>query len=105
MSSHFGCQDSNTISMDLWLVVGRGDPRNWNARPSARITARSPDLKRNERAINLKVELPMALFETPALSATISVDQPLTGVSIDCSAVAEAVKQVIGMDVSIQVTE
>jgi hypothetical protein len=86
--------------MDFWLIVARGNPR-----PSVRVTAGHPSLKRNERAINLKMVLPVALFETPSITAKINVEAPSERVDIDIPALNEAVKQAIGMDVEISVAE
>lgn len=86
--------------LDFWITITRC-PRG--GRPSVKATARYPALGRNERAINLKMELPIALFEAPSLSASIKVDSPAQAVTINAETVAEAVRQAIGMDVDIQV--
>lgn len=92
-----------SVEIDCFLVVGRGPyPQR---RPSVRITADHPNLARNERALNLRVSLPVALFETPTISATIAVEAPTEGVKIDIGAVAEAVRGIVGMDVDVQVVE
>ncbi|MCC6478050.1 MAG: hypothetical protein IT552_02435 [Sphingomonadaceae bacterium] len=91
---------SKSLLLDFWLIIGRGE---YSTRPSVRVTAAYPKLARNERAINLKVELPLALFEIPSLSAHIRIDQPDQAISIDTSAIAEAVRNCIGMDVEIAV--
>ncbi|MGH6730016.1 MAG: hypothetical protein ACREBK_07665 [Sphingomicrobium sp.] len=87
--------------LDFYLIVGRGT--NNSQRPSVRVGASYPSLSRNERAINLKIKLPLALFETPPITATITVAEPDGAASIDLTAVAESVRQAIGMDVDIQV--
>ena len=45
----------------------------------------------------------MALFETPSIIARIDVAEPLTAVTIDASAVAQAVKSAIGMDIDLRI--
>lgn len=104
---HYGYEDSGKkmLELDFWLTIGRGPTSQWNRRPSVKASAGYPSLGRNERAINLKMSLPLALFETPSLSASIKVDQPTQAVHIDAEAVAEAVRSVIGMDVDISVQE
>lgn len=52
----------------------------------------------------MKMELPIALFEAPSLCASITVDSPAQAVTINAETVAEAVRQVIGMDVDIQIS-
>ena len=105
----FGTVDglARKVEIDCWFIVHPGDPklRSFQRRPGVRVTAGEPSLDRLERAIRLKVSLPLALFETPSLSASIDVDAPSERVSIDTSAVAEAVRQVIGMDVTIAVVD
>jgi hypothetical protein len=89
------------LLLDFWLTIGRGT--GGSDRPSVRVSAGYPNLARHERAINLKIGLPIALFETPSISASINVDSPAQAVSIDTEAVAEAVRQAIGLDVDIHV--
>lgn len=91
----------HVMLLDFWLTIGRG--QGGSDRPTVKATAGYPSLARNERAINLKMELPIALFEAPSLTASIKVDTPAQAVTIDAETVAEAVRQAIGMDVDIQV--
>ncbi|WP_439571209.1 hypothetical protein [Sphingomonas sp.] len=104
MSTRYGYETSATgkpvIKLDFWLTVGRGQGTD---RPSVRVSAGYPKLARNERAINLKVELPIALFEAPSLSASITVEHPDQAVTIDTTALAEAVRGAIGMDIDITI--
>lgn len=92
----------HVLLLDFWLTIGRGQGNS--DRPSVKATAGYPSLARNERAINMKMELPIALFEAPSLSASITVDSPAQAVTINAETVAEAVRQVIGMDVDIQIS-
>lgn len=95
----------HVLLLDFWVTIGRGEVHaGTGGRPSVRATAGYPNLARNERAINLKMELPIALFEAPSLSASIKVDSPAQAVTIEAETVAEAVRQAIGMDVDIQVS-
>lgn len=112
MTRHYGVENRADgdkparIELDFWLVVKLG-PRNgsWPSRPSVRVTADHPKMERAERAINLKMTLPVALFETPSITATINVETPAERVEIDVPALAESVRQAIGMDVLIEVVE
>lgn len=103
MTKRYGYESRHdkVIKLDFWLVVARG--LNGSDRPSIRINADYPKLDRNERAINLKIDLPIALFEAPSLTARIAIEQPSQAISIDATAIAEAVRQCIGMDVEIAV--
>lgn len=102
---YWGCESrangKHVMVLDFWLTIGRGQGNS--DRPSVKATAGYPNLARNERAINLKMELPIALFEAPSLSASITVESPAQAVTINAETVAEAVRQAIGMDVDIQV--
>lgn len=101
MAARFGHESGRLLFLDFWLTVGRSE--TYSERPAVRVTASYPKLARNERTINLKMELPLVLFETPSLSATITVDAPAQAVQIDAMAAVEAVRQAIGMDVDIRV--
>lgn len=105
MSGRFGHESGafgkRVVLLDFWLTVARG--KGGSDRPSVRVTASFPALARDERTINLKIELPVALFETPSLSASIKVEHPTQAVTIDATAIAEAVRGAIGMDVDIAV--
>lgn len=110
--SHYGTEHNATgsgparIEMDFWLIVKRGPRKGgWPTRPSVRVTAGEPNLSRDERAINLKMTLPVALFETPSITAKINVEAPAERVEIDVPALTESVKQALGMDVEISVQE
>lgn len=104
MSKHYGhvSRDTKAVELDFWLTVSC-NVREFNARPGVKVTAGYPALARNERAMNLKISLPTALFELPSLSASIKVDSPQQAIEIDATAIAEAVQTVIGMDVDVQV--
>jgi len=105
MGARFGYESTaggkSVLCLDFWLTVGRGE--GYSDRPSVRATATYPKLARNERTINLKMELPIALFETPSMVARIRVDAPEQVVTIDAETIAEAVRGVIGMDVDIRI--
>lgn len=107
MSPRFGHEtrfnSKPVMHLDFWLTIGRG--QGGSDRPSVRVSAGYPKLARNERALNLKVDLPIALFETPSLSASIKVEHPEQAVHIDASAVAEAVRQVVGLDIDVSVAQ
>lgn len=109
---HYGCEQSADskgparIALDFWLIVKRGEKGGYGRKfPGVRVSADQPKLDREERAINLKLTLPIALFETPSITATINVEAPAERVEIDVPALAESVRQAIGMDVQIEVVE
>jgi hypothetical protein len=106
MPSHYGERNSDSISLDFHLIVSDGKTSNnpWG-RPSVRITAGPPALKRNERAINLRMKLPAALFETPTIQATINVAADQPRIELNAEAISEAVRGAIGMDVELQVVD
>ncbi|MDH4746644.1 hypothetical protein OMP43_21695 [Sphingomonas sp. CBMAI 2297] len=108
--ANFGCEGSGIIALDFWLIVKRGEQRpGWPVghrfTPAVRVKAGEPDLAKNERAVRVEMNVPTAIFETPALHALINIESPQQLVSIDVAAAAEAVKQATGMDVEIRVVE
>lgn len=102
-SKHFGNVDNSHVHLDFWLTIHPGVHGAWNQRPSVRVTAGEPNLTRHERSMNLKMKLPLALFKQPTLAARIDVETPTQQIEIDMTAVAAAVRTVIGMDVDIRV--
>ncbi|MAM41703.1 MAG: hypothetical protein CL949_25080 [Erythrobacter sp.] len=101
--ARFGHIGDDAVHIDCWLTIHPGDSRNWNRRPSVKLTAGEPALSRGERGINVRLTLPLALFEAPSIVARINVAAPTAPVTIDASAVADAVKSAIGMDVDVRV--
>lgn len=94
------------IALDFWLIVKRGEKNGYGRKhPKVRVSADAPKMDREERAINLVMSLPIALFETPSITATINVESPRETVEIDVPALTESVRQAIGMDVHIAVRE
>lgn len=102
-TARFGHTTLHTVEVDCWLTVHPGNAPNYNRRPTVRLTAGEPNLSRGERAIYVKMSLPLALFEAPSIVARIDVAQPTAPISIDASALADAVKSAIGMDVLLEV--
>jgi len=78
------------------LILEKGDD-------AKAVTSIEPALSRGERAINVKMTLPLALFEAPSIIARIDVAEPASPVTIDTAAVAQAVKTAIGMDIDLRV--
>lgn len=107
MAASFGSRNNQKglLELDFHLIITCPEKGNWNARPAVRVTAGAPALKRNERSINLKLNLPLALFETPSIVAKIDVSEAASPVEIDAEAVSEAVRQAIGMDIDLQVVD
>lgn len=105
MSKHYGHVDGTHVVLDFWLTIDSGSGPQHSRRPHVKASAGEPDIRRNERAINLKMKLPRALFETPSIVATINVEEPMPAIHIDAEAAAAAVKKAIGMDVHIAVVE
>jgi hypothetical protein len=104
MSSAYGYESrqDKAMIMNFWLTIGM----RANGRPSVKATAKYPDnMSSNEITVNVKMKLPMALWQTPQLVANIEVAAPAQPVQIDAKALAEAVKQVVGMAVEITVGE
>lgn len=71
----------------------------------ARMTRGAPGLNRNERAVSLEVKLPLALFRTPLLRATLTVDAPDQAAAIDLNAAQDALRQALGVDIDMQIIQ
>lgn len=101
--ARFGHVEKDVVHIDCWPTIYPGAPNNWNRRPTVKLTAGEPALDRSERAINVKMTLPLALFEAPSIIARIDVAEPASPVTIDAEAVAQAVKSTIGMDIDLRI--
>lgn len=95
----YSCQYDNPnprIEYGFWLVFGSDG--------SVSSSRMEPGVGRGQRAIKCTAVLPLALFETPELRATITVAAPVAGpILIDTVAAAEALKTALGVDVGIKV--
>lgn len=90
-------KDGNII-VPLWLI--------FDIRGNVRLTRGEPDLSRAERAMQMTVTVPLALFKTPTISANLTIDAPEMAVpQIDLTAAAEALKAVVGCDVDVRINE
>lgn len=83
------------IVVPFWLT--------FDARGNVKLTRTEPDLSRNERAMQMTVAVPLALFKTPTISATMTIAAPDMAVpQIDIVAAAEALKGVVGCDIDVR---
>ena len=78
-------------------------------KPDARLTTNPPNLRANEIALRLNLEIPDELFLVPALEATIKVP---AGAGIppelrvtDVRMIQEAIKKELGIDLDINIVE
>lgn len=66
----------STVSVDFHLIVGqrlRGDNKYTDGKPSVRVSKGMPTLDKTEIAILMHVDLPLALFRRPRLTASLVV--------------------------------
>lgn len=85
------------VTVDGWL--------SFNINGAAKWTKNEPTIGRHERAINVRLQVPRALFNTPTLRANISIpdDAAPQAFQIDADTVAEALKSTLGVDVDVQI--
>jgi hypothetical protein len=84
--------------VSFWLIFDSGG--------GVRLTRGQPSLSRDERGMKLDVKLPHALFKTPMLRAsmTIEAQEPIVP-PIDLTAAAAALKGALGCDVDVRIVE
>lgn len=72
-----------------------------------KLTAReSKSVAAGSRNISLTINLPKSLFETPQISATVTVsDEQAHALTIDTEAAADALQAVIGAQIKVEVKE
>lgn len=85
------------VTVDGWLA--------FNINGAAKWTKGEPNVGRHERAINVRLQVPRSLFNTPTLRANISIpdDAAPSAFEIDAVTVAEALKATLGVDVDVQI--
>lgn len=87
------------IECSLWLI--------FDAKGNVRMSRGQPALAIGERGVALTVMLPTALFKVPSLSARLTVEAPDPSAvpQIDVTAAEQALRSVVGCDVSITVNQ
>lgn len=91
-------RSGETLIVPLWLIFDSGG--------GVRMTRLQPGLAADERAMQLEVKLPIALFRTPQLKASIEIEhQEPTVPPIDLTAATDALKTALGCDVEVRVVE
>lgn len=91
-------QRADHLEVGFWLI--------FDSMGSVRLTRGEPSLDRWERGMQMLVKVPLALFKTPTLRASIEIQAPEPAIPpIDLTAAAEALKQSLGCDVDIRIIE
>jgi hypothetical protein len=94
----FSINRGDHMDVSFWLVFDNTG--------GVRLTRGTPACDRNERGMAMQVKLPHALFKTPSLRATMTIEAPEPIVPpIDLTAAAEALKQTLGVDIDIQIRQ
>jgi hypothetical protein len=98
MSKQFSIRRTDHWDISFWLI--------FDNLGGVRLTRGQPALGRNERSMSMSVKLPYALFKTPTLSASLTIDAPEPMVpAIDITAASEALSKALGVDIDLQVRE
>src|SRR3954466_14377131 len=102
----------NTYKASCFLVIGMNVQLNSFSelraagKPSFRTAVKKPSTAKNEIAIKLDIDLPLALFTRPELTASIVVPPEKQPYQIDADVqhrIAESVRESTGLDVRISV--
>lgn len=84
--------------ISFWLI--------FDSNGGVRLTRGEPGLARNERGMSMTARLPGALFRTPTLSGTMTIEAPEPVLPpIDITAAAEALKAALGVDIDLQIND
>ncbi|OCP01324.1 MULTISPECIES: hypothetical protein [unclassified Ensifer] len=84
------------IEYGFWLVFGDDG--------SMRFSRSEPKTGRGERAMKCGATLPIALFRTPELRATIAISEGIpASYEINVEAAGEALRHALGVDIDLQV--
>lgn len=96
VSSPLSTKRPDHIEYSLWLV--------FDDRGGVRLARRRPSLSRNERAMAITAKLPLTLFSTPELKASISVDPSnVSSVNFDLDQVGSILSSALGIEVDLKV--
>jgi hypothetical protein len=98
MSKQYSVNRGHHFEIGFWLIFDNDG--------GVRMTRGQPSLDRNERGMQMSVNVPHALFKTPLLRASMTIEAPEVGIPpIDLTAAAEALKQSLGCDIDVRVIE
>lgn len=103
----------STVNVRCHLIVGAsfrgdGDRAYHTGKAKVRVSINKPTLAPNEVAIALNLEIPVALFQRPALKVDLNIPAeraPFVITPIIRTNIAEAIRAATGMDISISVEE
>jgi hypothetical protein len=96
MMKRHSLKSADHWEVSFWLV--------FDSLGGVRLTRGEPDLNRIERGMAMSVKLPFALFQTPSLRASMTIEAPEPVVPpIDLTAAAAALKSSLGVDIDVQV--
>jgi hypothetical protein len=85
----YSTKRSDHIEFAYWLV--------FNADGSMRMARGQPDVGRTERAMSCVATLPLSLFKTPELRATITIgEQDVSAINLDIEAAAAILPETPG---------
>ncbi len=92
-------RSGDALVFDLWLVFSRDG--------GVRLVRGEPGQTAAERAIKIEASLPLALWRTPILKATLTVDPGETRDVIESriAVLGDQVREVLGMDVDLRVLD
>jgi hypothetical protein len=98
MVRRYSRRTGDMLTMSAWLI--------FDVEGSLSLTRGSPSIGRGQRAMQLTLTVPIALFATPSLSASITLEGAgAPDLQIDVQAAEAALKQIVGCDVSILVKD
>lgn len=98
MSARYSSVYGPIFTYEFWLIFAEDG--------SLRMSRGEPSIGRGERAMSCKASLPRTLFTIPELKATIDLTDSAPGdFTIDVQAAGEALRQVIGCDVDLQIRD
>jgi len=89
-------RSGNDLIFAMWLIFAKDG--------SVRMTRTSPGLDRDERAVALEAKLPLALWATPSLSATLTVEADAAP-AINLDIATDALRSALGVDVDLRVVQ
>lgn len=101
MARHNVSVAADTMAVECWLAI--------SSQGRIRVSVRQPSLEPNEITMRLLLKVPRAVFRKPTLQAEIVVPKEAGNPAVIeagvLSAMKDAVKQAVGVDLSVTVIE
>jgi len=89
-----------------FFLIMRHDGKDYKD-PTVRVTKNKPAVARDERMIKVKMSVPKAVFRTPELVASITIDDDSAPAAIEADVqhqIADILSEAVGLDIQLNIS-